>query len=331
MISNNVFLALSDVNILRILRENDRVFTPTSLYQCSVKFLINELLIFNKKNQQQDNQIVKNLGGLYVIGTERNDSRRVDNQLRGRCGRQGDPGTSRFFLSLDDDLLILFGTPKFQNFVKTQLFDDAPLESKLIVESLEKAQKRVEERSYEQRKNLFEYDDILNKQRRLNYSERQKILRYESILPVLIGYSEQVLDELLKTKSLPKLLKLKSLFGKQVNIETIQRQLKKRGLIKRYLFNQYWNTYSWKFYDVDSYSPESLDYVQRKTILTYNDLIWKEQLQRMGLLREAVGWRGYGQKNPLYEYQEDAYRLFEELNITIRQLVIFDLIRTVVL
>ena len=162
LINDKKFLSLSDVEILKILRENDKVSTPTIAYQCSVKFLVNELLLFNKKHQEQENKIVKNLGGLYIVGTERNDSQRVDNQLRGRCGRQGDPGTSRFFLSLDDTLLRLFGGPSVQNFMQNQLFDDSPLESKLITKSLNTAQKRVEERAYEQRKNLFEYDDVLN-------------------------------------------------------------------------------------------------------------------------------------------------------------------------
>jgi preprotein translocase subunit SecA len=105
LLTDKNFLELSDIDILRILRENDRVSSPTSTYQSSIRFLINELTIYYKKHHKQENQIVKNLGGLYILGTERNDSRRVDNQLRGRCGRQGDPGTSRFFLSLDDNLL----------------------------------------------------------------------------------------------------------------------------------------------------------------------------------------------------------------------------------
>jgi preprotein translocase subunit SecA len=120
------------LDILRLLRENDRISIPVTSYQCSIQFLINELISSNKKHQQQENKIVKNLGGLYIVGTERNDSRRVDNQLRGRCGRQGDPGTSRFFLSLDDNLLRLFGGPKLQNFMQTQLPDDAPLESRFF-------------------------------------------------------------------------------------------------------------------------------------------------------------------------------------------------------
>ena len=121
LLNNTEFLELSDVDILRILKENDRISIPTISYQPSIRFLINELISYNKKNQKQENKIVKNLGGLYIIGTERNESRRVDNQLRGRCGRQGDPGTSRFFLSLDDNLLRLFGGPKIKISCKLNL------------------------------------------------------------------------------------------------------------------------------------------------------------------------------------------------------------------
>ena len=131
---------------------------------------------FEKKTQQLENVVVKNLGGLYIIGTERNDSRRIDNQLRGRCARQGDPGTSRFFLSIEDKLIRLFGDSKLESVLKSQLLDDIPLESSLVTKILDSAQKRIEERNYELEKNLFDYDDILNKQRNVVYYERRKIL-----------------------------------------------------------------------------------------------------------------------------------------------------------
>jgi preprotein translocase subunit SecA len=182
---------------LKILRENDRISIPVTSYQCSIRFLINELIFYNKKHQEQENKIVKNLGGLYIVGTERNDSRRVDNQLRGRCGRQGDPGTSRFFLSLDDNLLRLFGGPKIQNFMQTQIPDDSPLESEFITKSLDSAQERVEERAYQQRKNLFDYDDVLNKQRNIVYHERRQILESASVQKNIFAYGEQIITELL--------------------------------------------------------------------------------------------------------------------------------------
>jgi len=146
------FRSFSDTAILRILNETDQVRVPTNTYQQALKFLINELARFEKKDQQIDNTIVKNLGGLYIIGTERNDSRRIDNQLRGRCARQGDPGTSQFFLSLEDRLLRLFGGPKMQEFMKNQFLDDTPIEAELLSKSLDSAQQRLEELTYDSRK-----------------------------------------------------------------------------------------------------------------------------------------------------------------------------------
>jgi len=155
ILTDPLFLKLSDIEILRALKENDKISVPNISYQCSIKFLIDELKTHYNKYQKQENQIVKNLGGLFIVGTERNDSRRVDNQLRGRCGRQGDPGTSRFFLSLDDNLLRLFGGSKIQTFLESQMLDDSPLESKILTKSLDSAQQKVEERAYQQRKKFI--------------------------------------------------------------------------------------------------------------------------------------------------------------------------------
>ena len=160
------------------------------------------------------------MGGLYVIGTERNDSRRIDNQLRGRAGRQGDPGLTRFFLSLDDNLLRLFGGTKLQNFIQNQLLDDLPLESNILTKSLDSAQKRIEELNYDSRKYLFDYDDILNKQRRIVYSERRKILESECVRAKILSYAEQYICAILtevKQKTLTlneSIKKFENLFGK---------------------------------------------------------------------------------------------------------------------
>ena len=228
LITDQKFLKLSDIDILRILRENETISIPNSSYQSSIRFLINEFITYYKKHQEQENIIVKNLGGLYIIGTERNNSRRVDNQLRGRCGRQGDPGTSRFFLSLDDNLLRLFGGPKIQKFMQTQITDDSPLESKLLTKSLNSAQKRVEERAYQQRKNLFEYDDILNKQRTIVYFERRQILKSISTQSNILAYGEQIIVDILlelntqKSTNNQPLSCLKNLFGKNLAIKYSQ-------------------------------------------------------------------------------------------------------------
>jgi len=197
LITDINFIKLSDIDVLRILQENDRVAIPTISYQCAIRFLLNELTFSTQKHHKQENKIVKNLGGLCVVGTERNDSRRVDDQLRGRCGRQGDPGTSRFFVSLDDNLLRLFGGQKVQQFLRNQIPDDSPIESSLMTESLNNAQKQVEERAYEQRKNLFEYDEILDQQRSIIYFERRLVLESPSVRNNTLAYGEQIVCEFL--------------------------------------------------------------------------------------------------------------------------------------
>jgi preprotein translocase subunit SecA len=336
LLDNPEFLKLSDVDILRILKENDRISIPTSSYQSSIKFLINELISYNKKDQKQENKIVKNLGGLYIIGTERNDSRRVDNQLRGRCGRQGDPGTSRFFLSLDDNLLRLFGGPKIQNFMQTQISDNSPLESDLITKSLDSAQERVEERAYQQRKNLFDYDDVVNKQRNIVYNERRQILESVSVQKNIFAHGEQVITELLLELQDETVSLIENLFAQNLTLKyrreanTLQNEFDLYEL-KIYLFDEFWLTYTAKIREISLYGDGIIRELERNIILTNTDRIWREHLQKLTLLREAVGWRGYGQKNPLYEYKREAFKIFRTREEILRQLVIYDLLRSSIL
>ena len=342
LVVNPEFLQLSDLDILRILRENDRISIPESSYQSSVQFLINELRFFNKKIQKQENKIVKNLGGLYIIGTERNDSQRVDNQLRGRCGRQGDPGRSRFFLSLDDNLLRLFGGPSIQNFMKAQFSDDIPIESNLITNSLNNAQKSVEERAYQQRKNLFDYDDILNKQRNIIYYERRKLLESNSVQKNIFGYGEQIaLDIIFELSKNPlygtEILSLiENLFGQNLLLNQIKDftdLLRNFDIyeLKLYLFNEFWLTYRAKILEFSIYGDGIVNTFERSIILINIDRIWREHLQKTTLLREAVGWRGYGQSNPLYEYKRESFSMFETREEILRHLVTYDLLRASVL
>jgi preprotein translocase subunit SecA len=342
LLTDQKFLTLSDINVLRILRENDRISIPTISYQCSIRFLLNELSLYNKKYQKQENKIVKNLGGLYIIGTERNDSRRIDNQLRGRCGRQGDPGTSRFFLSLDDNLLRLFGGPKVQNFMQNQIPDDSPLESDFITKSLDSAQQRVEERAYQQRKNLFDYDDILNKQRNIVYHERRQILESASVQKNILAYGEQIITEILlelrEEKSYDKqtIPLVENLFGRNLELKPLKEgneTLNEFDTIelKTFLFHEFWLTYESKITEMSVYGDAIIENLERSIILINTDRIWREHLQKMALLREAVGWRGYGQRNPLYEYKQDAYYMFETREEVLRHLIIYDLFRSSIL
>lgn len=333
LLNDSLFLELSDIGILRALRESDKNSISNLSYQSSLKFLIDDLKQYYDKNQKQENQIVKNLGGLYIVGTERNDSRRVDNQLRGRCGRQGDPGTSQFFLSLDDNLLRLFGGSKIQNFLQSQIVDDSPLESSILSKSLDSAQQKVEERAYQQRKNLFEYDEILNKQRKIIYLERTTILKKESMQKVILGYGEQLITTLLlkvkpNSSSNKQIISLfENFFGKNLIINSKVEPIE----LQQHLFNEFWLTYQAKINELNVYGNVLCESLERTINLVNIDLAWQTHLQEMTLLREAVSWRGYGQQNPLYEYKKDALGFFTQQSAILRQLVIYELLRASVL
>ena len=340
LITDSNFVRLSDIDVLRILQENDRVAIPTISYQCAIRFLLNELTFSTEKHHKQENQIVKNLGGLCVVGTERNDSRRVDDQLRGRCGRQGDPGTSRFFVSLDDNLLRLFGGQKVQQFLRNQIPDDSPIESSMMTESLNNAQKQVEERAYEQRKNLFEYDEILDQQRSIIYFERRLVLESPSIRNNTLAYGEQIVCEFLnqikkKEIDLNQTIKLfENLFGKSLDIKFLNKNESNLTEfdnleLQTYLFQEFWLTYQSKINQFSVYGNGNKifrNFERQVTLLNINT-VWQEHLEKISLLREAVGWRGYGQKNPLTEYKREAYLLFTERKEALIYFTLYQLFR----
>ena len=340
LITDSNFLKLSDIDVLRILQENDRVAIPTISYQCAIRFLLNNLTSSIEKHHKQENQIVKNLGGLCVVGTERNDSRRVDDQLRGRCGRQGDPGTSRFFVSLDDNLLRLFGGQKVQQFLRNQIPDDSPIESSMMTESLNNAQNQVEERAYEQRKNLFEYDEILDQQRSIIYFERRFVLESPSVRNNTLAYGEQIVCELLnqikkKEIDLNQTVKLfENLFGRSLDIKLFNKGDSNWSEfdtleLQTYFFQEFWLTYQAKINQFSVYGNGNKifrNFERQVTLLNIN-IVWQEHLEKITLLREAVGWRGYGQKNPLTEYKREAYLLFTERKEALIYFTLYQLFR----
>jgi preprotein translocase subunit SecA len=299
--------------------------------------LLTQLGQFEKKTQIIDNKIVKNLGGLYIIGTERNNSRRIDNQLRGRCGRQGDPGTSRFFLSLEDTLFRNFGSTNLQNFMQSQFLDDLPLESKLLTKSLDAAQKRVEERDYDGRKYLFDYDDILNKQRNIVYYERRKLLESQSLRKTVLAYGEQVINDIVnlllaqENKFNSDKYGIEELF--KTRLVSLNNSVDKFDSfqLKSYLFQEFWLSYETKVLEFELCQIGLIRSFERTIILYYTDIAWKEHLQKIALLRDAVGWRSYGQRNPLFEFKEEAYNLFQNRNVTIRHLLIRDFLHSFIL
>nr|YP_010277195.1 preprotein-translocase subunit a [Thalassionema nitzschioides]UHY40718.1 preprotein-translocase subunit a [Thalassionema nitzschioides] len=336
LIKNKKFLNLSDINVLRILQENDRIAIPTVSYQCAIRFLLDDLKLYFQKQYSQESQIVKNFGGLCVIGTERNESRRVDDQLRGRCGRQGDPGLSRFFVSLDDNLLRLFGGEKIQNMIGNNISDNSPIESSILSKSLTNAQQKVEERAYQQRKNLFEYDAILNRQRNIIYFERQTLLNKESIEFDILGYGEQLICKFLtklenKTINLIEISKFFELIlYRKLDLklfDQFQRDLNNIDLIefKIYLFQEFWLSYETQL-DLFSIYGEGLELFrsfEKQIALSGYTTMWKDHLEKTNLLKDAVQWRSYGQKNPLTEYNREVSIAFQKQEETFIYFTLF--------
>ncbi len=335
LFTESKFLSLSSTGILKFLNEIDQIRIPKTAYECSIKFLLSQLSQFEKKTQTLNNKIVKNLGGLYIIGTERNNSRRIDNQLRGRCGRQGDPGTSRFFLSLEDSLFRNFGSSNLQNFMQSQLLDDLPLESNLLTKSLDAAQKRVEERDYDGRKYLFDYDDILNKQRNIVYYERRKLLESQSLRQTILAYGEQVIKDIINLLKDDKFHKDRSGIEELFKARLVSLKYDLNTLasfeLKTYLFQEFWLSYETKVLEFEICEIGLIRSFERTIILYYTDIAWKEHLQKIALLRDAVGWRSYGQRNPLFEFKEEAYNLFQNRNVTVRHLLIRDFLHSFIL
>ena len=226
--------------------------------------------------------------------------------------------------------------------MQTQIPDDSPLESEVITKSLDSAQERVEERAYQQRKNLFDYDDVLNKQRKIVYHERRQILESASVQKNIFAYGEQIITELLLEFREEKLYEkeilalVENLFGRNLvlnQIKDINSLINNFDSyeLKMYLFNEFWLTYQSKITELSVYGDGIIENLERSIILINTDRIWREHLQKMTLLREAVGWRGYGQRNPLYEYKQDAFYMFETREELLRHLVIYDLLRASIL
>lgn len=339
--NDSKFLKLSDIDVLKILQENDRISIPKIPYQCAIRFLLNELKNTNRKHHAQENQIVKNLGGLCVIGTERNNSRRVDNQLRGRCGRQGDPGTSHFFLSLDDNLVRLFGGARMQNMVQNQLSDDSPLESQFLTQALDSAQQQVEERAFEQRKNLFDYDDIVDQQRKITYFQRRKILESKQVYIDSLAFIEQIICNFFKQKRLDRIninqfIKVyENFLGRNLEINDFKKFTSDSNKYdssewKNYFYQEFWANYRLKKQYIGIYGSLIFACYERVIYLNNIDKIWKEHLERTSLLREAVGWRGYAQSNPLTEYKRDAYIMFCQREEELVLCTLYEIIRTII-
>jgi len=286
--------------------------------------------------KQEEGQ-VRTAGGLHVIGTERHESRRVDNQLRGRAGRQGDPGTTRFFLSLEDNLLRIFGGDRVAGLMNAfRVEEDMPIESGMLNRSLEGAQKKVETYYYDIRKQVFEYDEVMNNQRKAVYAERRRVLEGRELKQQVIGYGERTIDDIVEAYVNPDLPpeewdlsqlvdKVKEFVYLLEDLTPAQVQGLSMEELKAFLQEQMRNAYDIKEGQVEDARPGLMREAERFFILQQIDTLWREHLQSMDALRESVGLRGYGQKDPLIEYKNEGYDMFLEMMTQMRRNVIYSM------
>jgi len=255
-----------------------------------------------------NNQFVKNLGGLFVLGTERHETRRIDNQLRGRAGRQGDPGISQFFVSLEDDLIKIFGGDSIKKWVEYLLDDnDTPLQSNLLSKSIENAQEKVELYNYDLRKNIFQYDDILNTQRKQLFFARNQILTANVYSELILRSSESLLDEELELNKgfFNNNKKIDNLFDfySSYNFDKNRKQID--------IYKQIWISKDLRISQTSVYQLNLLKNVKYIVVLSIIDYYWTEHIDRMSYIKETINWRAYGQQNPLMEYNMEAFKSFK--------------------
>ncbi|AEC00137.1 preprotein translocase subunit SecA [Selenomonas sputigena] len=270
---------------------------------------------------------VQELGGLYILGTERHESRRIDNQLRGRAGRQGDPGRSKFYLSLEDDLLRLFASDNIASIMdRLGMDENDPIEHKLITRSIERAQKKVEARNFDIRKHVLEYDDVMNQQREVIYAERRKILRgedlKENIFFMLDKIIESEMDQYANAKLYPEEWTLDGLIEDAEKIYAPEGKLKKEELeaMSRDELEETLKKTAHEAYAAREqlFGEENMRELEKVVMLRVVDNHWMEHLDRMDMLREGINLRAYGQRNPLVEYKIEALDMFEAMEAAIQ-------------
>ena len=281
---------------------------------------------FKEKTDAEHDEVVAR-GGLYVLGTERHESRRIDNQLRGRSGRQGDPGSSRFYLSLQDDLMRMFASDRVSGIMERLKWpDDEPIEAKMVTRAVESAQRQIEELNYERRKNIVKYDDVMSTQREVIYAERQRILRGDDLEEQAEGMVEEVVEGTVR-RLVPEdplaeewdrdlaLAGLREVFPTTITREELDGAGSLDELVERAIADA-----------LDRYEERerlvgegAMRQLERLVLLNLTDTKWREHLYEMDYLQEGIHLRAYAQRDPVTEYRREAYEMFEELTASIRE------------
>lgn len=270
------------------------------------------------------NKAVKDAGGLHILGTERHESRRIDNQLRGRSGRQGDPGSTRFFLSLEDNLMRLFASDRVRNIMQALGMDKGEaIEHKMVSNAIEKAQRKVEGRNFDIRKSLLEYDDVANDQRRVVYEQRNEVMEREDISEIVFAVREEIVNQVVSDFIPPQSIEdmwdipaleqaLKTDFSIELPVkewlesddslheETLREKIL-AAVVKQYQDKE------------DTAGSESMRAFEKQVFLHILDTLWKEHLASMDHLRQGIHLRSYAQKNPKQEYKREAFEMFQDM------------------
>ena len=286
---------------------------------------LEELTAKFKAETSEEGERVKELGGLYVLGTERHESRRIDNQLRGRAGRQGDPGESRFYLSLEDELMRLFATGAMDWVMNKSLPDDVPIESKMVSKAIERAQTTVEQRNAEIRKNVLKYDEVMSEQRRVIYARRSQILDGTDLRTEALEYLAEAVDRAISTYCVSDFAEEWDLDGLVAEVHALwPSRLDAAALaaadgtdaLYEALMAEAVAHYESREAEV---GPDTMRQLEREVMLRIIDQRWREHLQAMDNLRDGINLRAMGQKDPLNEWQREGYEFFGEMMAGIAQ------------
>jgi preprotein translocase subunit SecA len=284
-----------------------------------------------KKQIAYDKQMVINAGGLFVLATERHESRRIDNQLRGRAGRQGDKGASKFFLSLEDDLMRIFGSERISGMLqKLGLKDGESITHPWISRAIEKAQQKVEGHNFEIRRNLLKFDDVMNNQRKVIYEQRIELMDTEDVSETIKSMRDEVIEDLVSThippKSYPEQWDMEGMhkeLSRTYNINLpVQEWAKEEGVDGDSILNRIDTAIDEVLAKKEeSYGSEIMRMIEKRMLLLTLDQLWKDHLLSLDHLRQGIGLRAYGQKDPLNEYKREAFTMFEEMLLKLREVV----------
>ena len=309
---------------------------PKTKIEFLIKLLYSNLYPSFKHLCENELKSVKENGGLYVLGTDRNESRRIDNQLRGRAGRQGDQGTSCFFLSLEDNLFTTFGADQIKNIMKFLNFDkNEPITEKSITNSLDKIQEKIEKYYYTVRKDVFKYDEVLNFYRNFVFKERNKILRSNNLRTEILLFNKALINNNLSDRAWyketirQKILKAykykcQELFMVPIKLDSYYGD--KNFNLKTFLYEQFLLIYDLKMIEIENRNKGLFNKIQKDLILEKIDFYWNDFLEKVNLLGEVIGWQNYAQKDPLIEYKKECSILFDKFLSNVRRSVIYEIL-----